>query len=215
MKYKAIIFDLDGTLLDTLQDLTNAVNNALTINNFPIRTIDEIRSFIGNGTKVLIKRALPHIVDDDTHHKVFTDFQNYYKSHINDFTKPYEKIIELLDYLKINGYKIGIISNKDDALTNKMKDLYFSKFVDLAIGTRDFSKTKPNPESTIEMIKYFDLAFEDCLFVGDSLVDIETAKNANVDCVSVTWGFKDKEFFKSLGIKNVIDSPFELLNYLR
>lgn len=214
MKYKVIIFDLDGTLLDTLEDLKNAVNYALISNEFPERTFQDIKSFIGNGTRILIKRALPENIDSETYEIVYQDFVSYYKVHSLDYTHPYSDIPELLAKLKELGYKTAIISNKNDDATKLMQKKYFSNLIDIAIGTRDFSKTKPNPESTLEIITHFGVQQNECVFVGDSEVDIQTAKNAGVDCISVSWGFKSVDFLKQNKAKIIIDNPLKLLEHI-
>ena len=214
MKYKAIIFDLDGTLLDTLEDLKNAVNYALISNEYPKRTLEEIKSFIGNGTRNLIKKSLPDHVALETYEIVYQDFISYYKRHSLDYTHPYKDIIVLLEKLKKIGYKTAIISNKNDDATKMMQEKYFSNLIDISIGTRDFSKTKPNPESTLEAIEYLKVQRDDCIFVGDSEVDIETAKNAGIPCISVSWGFKSTDFLKRNDATIIIDEPLELLKYI-
>lgn len=214
MKYKVVIFDLDGTLLDTLEDLANAVNHALFSNNYQIRTIEEIKNFIGNGTRTLIKRALPQNTNIESYEKVYQDFINYYKAHNLDFTHPYKDIKTLLSTLKEKGHKTAIISNKNDDATKLMQKEYFPNLIDIAIGTRDFSKTKPNPESTIEVMNILNVNKNECVFVGDSDVDILTAKNAGIPCISVAWGFKSKEFLEKNGATIIIDEPLELLKYI-
>ncbi|MCH5172312.1 MAG: HAD family hydrolase [Erysipelotrichales bacterium] len=214
MKYKVIIFDLDGTLLDTLEDLKNAVNHALILNNFPKRTIEEIRNFIGNGTKCLIKKSLPSGVDLKTYEIVYQDFINYYKEHNLDHTHPYQNVINLLEQLKRCGYKTAIVSNKNNDATKAMQQKFFPGLIDVAVGTKDFSKTKPNPETTLEVIKYLNVQKSDCVFVGDSEVDIETAKNASINCISVSWGFKNVEFLIKNGASIIIDEPLELIKYI-
>lgn len=214
MKYKVVIFDLDGTLLNTLEDLKNAVNYALIANEFPKRSLEEIKNFIGNGTKVLINRALPYPVDELTYAQVYQDFVTYYLAHLNDHTTPYDDILLLLKNLKDKQYQTAIISNKNNDATKDMKEKYFGSLIDIALGTRDFSKTKPNPESTLEIIEALHANKKDCVFVGDSDVDILTAKNAGIDYISVSWGFKSKEFLIEHGAQIVIDSPLELLKHI-
>ncbi|MCH5180079.1 MAG: HAD family hydrolase [Erysipelotrichales bacterium] len=214
MKYKVVIFDLDGTLLDTLKDLANAVNYALSSNNYPTRTIEEIKSFIGNGTRVLIKRALPQDTSAESYELVYQDFINYYKAHNLDFTHPYKDIKTLLSTLKEKGYKTAIISNKNDDATKLMQKEYFSDLIDVAIGTRNFSKTKPNPESTLEVMDILNVDKKQCVFVGDSEVDILTAKNAKIPCISVSWGFKSREFLEKNGATIIIDEPLDLLKHI-
>lgn len=214
-KYTTIIFDLDGTLLNTLEDLTNAVNYVLNKHNFPIRTIDEIQSFVGNGIRKLIERALPHKINDMEFEIAFNEFQNYYGLHCQDATHPYENVIDLLKILRQKKYNIAIISNKSDDKVQVLKDTFFKNLVDIAVGTKDFAKTKPNPESTLSIISFFKSNKENCLFVGDSDVDILTAQNAGIRCISVSWGFKSKDDLIKSGATTIIDNPLQLLDLLK
>lgn len=214
-KYTTIIFDLDGTLLNTLEDLTNAVNYVLNKHNFPIRTIDEIQSFVGNGIRKLIERALPHKINDMEFEIAFNEFQNYYGIHCQDATHPYENVIDLLKILRQKKYNIAIISNKSDDKVQVLKDTFFKNLVDIAVGTKDFAKTKPNPESTLSIISFFKSNKENCLFVGDSDVDILTAQNAGIRCISVSWGFKSKDDLIKSGATTIIDNPLQLLDLLK
>ncbi len=214
MNIQAIIFDLDGTLLDTLDDLGDSVNHVLEKYHYPQRTKEEIRSFIGNGIKKLIERALPYRIEDNEFEKVFNDFQAYYQIHCLDKTIPYPHILELLKMLKEKNYKTAIISNKSDDKVQVLKKAFFPDLIDLALGTKDFAKTKPNPESTLQLIHDLNVPLSSCLFVGDSEVDIQTAHNANIPCVSVSWGFKSKEALLKNGAQIIIDTPLELIKIL-
>ncbi len=214
MHYETIIFDLDGTLLNTLDDLTNAVNYALKIHDFPLHTLEDIRNFIGNGTRMLIKRSLPHDVNNELYEVVYKDFLDYYTKHSFDYTRPYNNIVCLLTKLKTLGYKIAIISNKNDNVTNAMQKKYFPNLIDIAIGTKNFSKVKPNPESTLQVIKTLKSTKQKSIFVGDSEVDIQTAKNAGISCISVSWGFRSKTFLLDHNAEIIIDNPLELLNLI-
>lgn len=191
-----LIFDLDGTLLDTLDDLYLSVNAVLQKYNLPTRTKDEVRMFVGNGVPKLIERALgvyfPEYFDAALEY-----FKAYYKQHCNDNTRAYDGILESLRYLKKKGYKIGVVSNKVDFATKSLCRDYFGDLVDIAIGQRDGINKKPAPDSVFEAMR--EMGSKNAIYIGDSDVDIMTAKNANMPCISVTWGFRDTEFLKENG----------------
>ncbi len=215
MSIQAVIFDLDGTLLDTLDDLSDSVNHILKKYHYPQRTKEEIRSFIGNGIKKLIERTLPYHLDEKEFEVIFNDYQNYYQIHCLDKTTPYPHIFDLLKKLKDKNIKTAIISNKSDDKVQVLKKAFFPDLIDLALGTIDFTKTKPNPESTLKIIHDLHVPLSSCLFVGDSDVDIKTAHNAGIPCVSVSWGFKDKESLLKNGAQFIIDTPLELLEVIK
>ena len=192
-----VIFDLDGTLLDTLDDLYLSVNHILNKYNFPLRTKDEVRMFVGNGVPKLIERALPKGHGKETFDSALADFKEYYGAHCNDNTKPYPKINESLSCLKAQGYKIAVVSNKVDFATKSLCRDYFGDLVDVAIGQREGIEKKPAPDSVFEAMRI--LNSKEAVYIGDSDVDIMTAKNANLPCIVVTWGFRDKDFLLSNG----------------
>lgn len=205
--FDTVIFDLDGTLLDTLKDLYLSTNEILKKYSLPTRTIDEIRMFVGNGVPKLIERAIPkehkHLFDD-----ILADFKEYYKEHSSINTRPYDGIISLLEHLKADGYKIGVVSNKLDFATKDLCNQYFGDLIDIAIGERENIQKKPCPDSVFEVMR----VLESCssVYVGDSDVDIMTAKNANIPCISVTWGFRSREFLKENGGYIFADNTKEL-----
>lgn len=214
MKLKAVIFDLDGTILDTLEDLKNSVNFALSKNGLPVRTIDEIRAFVGNGIRLLIERAVPENTDSSVVDRCFEDFKSHYKEHSADNTKPYEGIIELLDELKSKGVKLAVVSNKADFAVQTLVEEYFQGLFDFAVGEREGIRRKPCPDSVNEAIKVLDASPDEVVYVGDSEVDIETSRNAGVNCVSVTWGFRDKCVLESLSPEYIIDKPSQLMELI-
>ena len=187
-----VIFDLDGTLLNTLDDLFDSVNVILNKYNFPLRTKDEVRMFVGNGVPKLIERALPKSHTKETFDAALADFKSYYGKHCNDKTQPYDGVMDALMHLKSNGYKIAVVSNKVDFATKSLCRDYFGNLVDVAIGQREGIEKKPAPDSVFEAMKLLDS--KNAVYVGDSDVDIMTAKNAGLPCIAVTWGFRDKEF---------------------
>ncbi len=205
-KYDTIIFDLDGTLLDTLCDLTASVNYALTRNGMSKRTIDEVRQFLGNGVKKLMLRATALQEKDMKFQKAFDDFKQHYAIHCNDNTKLYDGIEELLMYLKENGIKTAIVSNKADFAVQSLKDIYFRNLVDCAYGERekDGIKKKPAPDMVKLALDKLNADVQRTVYVGDSDVDIMTAKNSNLPVISVDWGFRDRQFLIDNGATTIV-----------
>ena len=212
--YDTIIFDLDGTLLNTLEDLCNSVNYALELNGYTCRTLEEIRCFVGNGVRKLIERALPEGVGEAEFNKIFMDFKEHYKIHCNDLTGPYEGIMELLEELHSRGYKMGIASNKMRPAVLALNDLYFKGFIQGAAGVDENITPKPEAQMVNMMLEELGSVRKKTLYVGDSQVDVETARNAGLDMVTVLWGFRTKEELLASGAKEFIEHPMELLKYL-
>lgn len=213
-RYKAVIFDLDGTLLNTLEDLTDAVNHVMRQFNYPEHTIEEIRSFVGNGIKLLIERSLPYGKDNPEFDKVFSEFKSYYTSHCQIKTRPYDGIMELISSLKEQGYKLAIVSNKNQSAVTELNNIYFSNYISTAIGEKEGVRKKPAPDTVIKALSELGISSDDAVYVGDSDVDRETAKNSDMDCISVTWGFRDRKLLESLKPYAIIDKPAELFNYV-
>ena len=211
MKKTTVIFDLDGTLLDTLQDLADAVNYALRKEGMPERTIDEVRQFVGNGVRLLMIRAVPGGESNPLFEETFAQFKEYYGEHCNDNTKPYEGMIELLETLKSKGYSVAIVSNKIDFAVKELSVLYFKGIVPVAIGEKEGVRRKPAPDTVREALKELGRTAEEAVYVGDSDVDIETAKNAGMPCVSVLWGFRDREFLEEHGAKRYARTAEDVL----
>ncbi|MDD3403765.1 MAG: HAD-IA family hydrolase [Hespellia sp.] len=214
MRYKAVIFDLDGTILDTLEDLTDATNAALKQNHYPERSIDEVRSFVGNGIRLLIERAVPIGLTASEVDRVFEDFKTYYGEHCSDKTKPYDGIPELLQTLKKEGCKIAVVSNKADRAVQVLCRQYFKDQFDFAVGEREGIQKKPAPDSVNETLRIFRLNAGDAVYVGDSEVDIQTAENAHMDSIIVDWGFRERAFLVKSGAACMVSSPTELLSEL-
>lgn len=212
--YNTIIFDLDGTLLNTLKDLWVSTNYALTTNGFPERTMEEVRCFVGNGIRTLIKRALPNPVTDEVFEKLFEDFKAHYKVHCNDFTGPYEGIMDLLKELKNRGYAMGIASNKLDPAVEQLREEFFGEYIYKAVGVITGQPAKPDAFMVNKLMDMLKADREHTLYVGDSQVDVETAVNAGLDMVTVLWGFRNREELEAAGAENFISSPMELLDYL-
>lgn len=210
---KAVIFDLDGTLLNTLDDLKDSVNVALKEQGLPERTLEEVRQFVGNGIHKLIERAVPEGVTSENVEQVFGTFRSYYMEHCQDKTCAYPGIQELLAELTSREISMAIVSNKADAAVKELAKQYFSE-ITVAIGERDGIARKPAPDSVFEALRLLGVSKEDALYVGDSDVDVATAKNAGLPCVAVTWGFREEEFLRSLKPENIIHKPEELLHIL-
>lgn len=215
-KYTTIIFDLDGTLMNTLDDLTISTNYALSQMGFPTRTIDEVRQFLGNGVRTLIEMALPDNTSEEMIESMISCFLQHYTLHCKDHSRPYDGILELLSSLKKKGIQMAIVSNKPDVEVKKLNAEHFAEFIDVALGENEKSgiPRKPSPAMVYEAINQLGAEPEKSLYVGDSDVDILTARNAGIDCLSVTWGFKTAEFLSQFGATKMIDSPSEMLEVI-
>lgn len=209
MSCKAVIFDLDGTLLNTLDDLANSINYALKTLGYPVRTLEEVQHFVGNGMKKLVERALPAGSSETAAAECLSVFSEYYLLHMSDCTAPYPGILPLLETLQAHGIKLGIVSNKMDTAVRELKEHYFSSLIDIACGTPP-DKKKPDPFCVLEAASLLQVPLSDCIYVGDSHVDVETARNAGIPCIGVTWGFAGKEALRSCGPQYLADTPEEI-----
>lgn len=209
-----LIFDLDGTLLDTLNDLHLSLNYALKKHNLPQTTKPQTLSYLGNGIDELVAKAIPSGKENPIFPEIFTTFKTYYEQHLNDTTAPYDGIIELLTKLKQKNYKLGIISNKFDKAVQELHQQFFSNLIDISIGTSNETPKKPSPIGVQTLIKRLSAQNEENILIGDSEVDIQTAQNASIRSISVSWGFRDKTFLKQHHAQTIIDTPKELLNHL-
>ena len=213
-KYKAVIFDLDGTLLDTLKDLQEGTNYALRVNGMPERTLDEIRRFVGSGARKLIERVIPGCEKEGVFEKVMEDFGVYYKEHCKDNTAPYPGIMEMLTELKSRGYALGVVSNKPDFAVQELIPEYFPDTFASVSGERKGVAKKPAPDLIYEAIKKLGVAKDEAIYVGDSEVDLEAAANAGIPCISVSWGFKGRDFLEEHKAEIIVDTPEEILAYV-
>lgn len=205
-----ILFDLDGTLLNTLDDLMDSVNYALTVCGCPERTYEEVRAFVGNGVRLLVERALPDGQKDRTDEclKVFS--AHYDKNKANK-TRPYDGILSMLSAVKDAGFKTAVVSNKYDSAVKELAETEFNGLIDLAIGVRDGVAPKPAPDSAFEAMRQLASDKAACVYVGDSDVDVMTAKNAGLPIVAVTWGFRDRSLLVDMGADVIVDAPAEIL----
>lgn len=210
-EYSTYIFDLDGTLLSTLSDLAACTNYALRTNGLPERSLDEVRQFLGNGIQKLIERAVPDGMGNPKFHSTLNTFREYYLEHSCDETAPYPGIIEMLAELKRSGKRIAVVSNKFYAATGELCRHFFGKYVEVAIGEQEGIRKKPAPDLVEEAFRLLGVGKDDAVYIGDSEVDIETARNCGIPCISVLWGFRDKEFLAKHGATTFISRPEELL----
>lgn len=211
---KAVIFDLDGTLLYTLEDLKDSTNFALQKYGYEELSLNDVCSFVGNGVGRLIELALPNGKNNINYKNCLETMKKHYSSRNYPKTKPYPQIIDLLKNLKNRNIKIAILSNKFDLAVKELCKRYFNKLYDEAIGESSFCKKKPCPEGLLNIIKIFNCQKDEIIYVGDSEVDIKTAQNANVKCICVTWGYRNQKFLEQNGGKNFINKPTELLRML-
>lgn len=213
-KYEAVIFDLDGTLLNTLEDLMDSVNYALGICGMPGRSYEEIRHFLGNGIERLLERAVPNGSENPQFERVYTLFREHYGVHCNDKTDLYPGIRELLDALKREGFLMAIVSNKYYEGVQILKEQYFKDYLQVAIGEREGIRKKPAPDTVLAAFKELKVPKEKAVYVGDSEVDIATAENTGMDCIIVGWGFRTRAEQEAAGGKVFVEKPMEILQLL-
>lgn len=213
-KYDTIIFDLDGTLLDTLEDLTDSVNFALESHGYPKRSIEEIRMFVGNGVRRLIELAVPGGMDDPFYSDCLEANQKHYTENMRNKTAPYKEIIELLKHLKEENYKLAVVSNKFDKAVKGLVREFFGDYIKVAIGESAHISKKPAPDAVFKALEELNASPDKAVYVGDSDVDVKTAKNAGIKCVGVTWGFRDRDVLEKEGADFIIDEPMELMKII-
>ena len=215
MKYNTVIFDLDGTLLNTLEDLGDSVNFALKSFGYPTRTYEEIRIFVGNGVKDLVTKAVPDGTDEETTLKCLQTFKDHYKTNMQNKTAPYDGIIDLLEELNSKGVKLAIVSNKYDFGVKNLNKYYFKDLIPVAIGEREGIRKKPAPDTVLEAMKELNSEENNSIYVGDSGSDMLTAQNAHIKSIGVTWGFRDRKELESFNPKYVIDHPSEIIDIVK
>ena len=212
--YDTVVFDLDGRLLNTLEDLADAVNYALGEMGMPKRTIAEVREFVGNGVRRLMELSVPGGFDNPAFEETFAKFREYYGIHCNDKTRAYDGVVELLRGLKKDGYSLAIVSNKLDSAVKELNELYFVGIVEVAIGEREGVARKPAPDTVFAALRELGRAPETAVYVGDSDVDIMAAKNAGLPCISVLWGFRDRPFLEAHGAEHFAATPDDVRKFL-
>ena len=207
-----IIFDLDGTLLNTLEDLADSVNYAMERFGFPLHTLEEVRFFVGNGAPKLIERSIPQGVENPSYEAVLKVYSEHYAEHCEDKTQPYAGVMEMLETLKGQEYKLAIVSNKFDGAVKQLCKKYFGEYIAVAIGESAQVKRKPAPDTAYRALRELDSDASHAVYVGDSDVDIQTAGNVPMPCVSVTWGFRTEEQLKNAGARDdlMVRTPQEL-----
>ncbi len=214
MKYKLVIFDLDGTILNTLEDLADSVNHVLAQYGYPLHTLEEIRSFVGNGIRRLIERSVPADTDSTVIDSIHADFTTYYKANCAVKTRPYDGISALLTQLRKAGCLTAVVSNKADFGVKTLCDQYFPEQFDIALGERAGIPRKPAPDAVHEVLTQLGIGAADAVYIGDSDVDIATARNAGLDCVCVDWGFRDHAFLQANGAPVILSDAHALAAHL-
>lgn len=212
-EYDTYIFDLDGTLLSTIGDLAASTNHALRTYGMPEHTVDDVRRFVGNGVHKLMERAVPGGTANKDFEAALQTFREHYMQHSLDTTRPYPGIDEMLAGLKSRGKRIAVVSNKFCAATQELCRHFFPDTVEVAIGESEGIRKKPAPDTVTEALRQLGTDREGAVYIGDSDVDIETARNSGLPCISVLWGFRDKDFLTEHGAETFISSPAELLEY--
>lgn len=216
MNKNILIFDLDGTLLNTLNDLTDSTNYALASLGYPQKTIEQVRNYVGNGVAKLIERAIPNGRTNPDFEKCLEIFKENYSKNMYNKTAPYDGIIKMLKQLRLKGCKIAVVSNKFDAAVKELCKKYFPDMINVAIGENEAGgiKKKPAPDTVLKALKELNGKTSDAIYLGDSEVDIQTAQNSNMPCISVAWGFKDKDFLIQHGAKILVNKPHEIIEYI-
>ena len=203
MKYITIVFDCDGTLLDTLTDLCNAVNYVLRAHDLLERSVSEVKAALGNGVAHLMRQSLPASISDDEFTNYLDEFKAYYGEHLQDYTAPYPGMLDVLDTLRAKGYKLAIVSNKIQEGITPLNKEYFGDRLPVAIGERPGLQRKPAPDMVLQALKELDSTQSESIYIGDSEVDVATANNSGLLCIGVTWGFRDEQLHKDLGVKYI------------
>ena len=210
MKYELAIFDLDGTILDTIADLTTAVNDGLAKEGLPLRPVDDIRRFVGNGIHKTIERAVQPGTDAAAIERIYDNFNAYYPEHCADLTRPYPGIRELVERLRAAGVKTAVVSNKVDYGVKKLCDLWYPGLFDMALGERPGIPRKPAPDGVLEVLSALGVPAERSVYIGDSDVDLQTARNAGMDEILVAWGFRGRKALEDCGGRRIVDTAEEI-----
>lgn len=216
MRYKAVVFDLDGTLLNTLEDLKDAVNAVLKERKMPERNLEEIRNFVGNGIAKLIQRSVPAGTAEKETGEVLAAFREYYGAHCQDKTEPYEGILELLSQLKKKGFFVAVVSNKADFAVKELIPFYFDDLIPVVMGENEAGgiPKKPAPDMVWKALQALGCSREEAVYIGDSDVDVQTARNSKLDFIGVSWGFRGRDFLEKQGAEVIVDKPIEILEVI-
>lgn len=214
MRYQTAIFDMDGTILETLEDMRNSVNATMDHVGYPRRTTDEVRRFVGNGAAKLIERCVPGGAEDPKYEEALAFYRDYYDAHDQIKTGPYPGVTDLLRRLRRDGVQIAVVSNKPDEAVRELADHYFPRTFTVAIGHRNGYSVKPAPDSVYEAMMLMGVGREQTVYIGDSEVDIATARNAGLDCIIVTWGFREEHFLREQGAAVLAHDAEELYQLL-
>lgn len=212
MKYKAIIFDLDGTLTDTLEDLFISVNHALKSCGLPERSLDEVRKFVGNGVRKLIERSVPQDLDSKTLEACFEAFRTHYMIHCQDHTCLYPGVAYMLTALHAKDYKMAVVSNKLQSGVDELAESFFNGVIDVAIGEQPGIPRKPAPDMVLAALKQLEVEPSEAVYIGDSDVDLQTAANSGLPCISVLWGFRSRDFLVAHGASVFVEQPEDVLS---
>ena len=213
-KYELAVFDMDGTILYTLDDICNGVNETLVRHGLPRRDIDSIRRNIGHGIRHEIESSVPEGTDESVIDAVFHDFHAWYEVHCNDNTRPYEGIVELLQSLKEEGIRCAVVSNKADYAVKALSDIHFRGLMEASVGEMEGIARKPAPDEVDEVLRLIGVDRKKAVYIGDSEVDIETARNAGMDCIAVSWGYRDRWMLEASGAKVIADNVEQLKHLL-
>ncbi len=213
-RFEAVVFDLDGTLLNTLEDLTDSVNVALRAYHCQEKSIEQVRTYVGNGIRKLIERCLEGGENHPDFEAIFTAFKEHYKDNCQNKTRPYDGVIELLRTLKAQGKKLAIVSNKADFAVKELNNYYFGEFNMVAIGESENVARKPAPDTVYQALKELNVTKDKAVYIGDSDVDVQTAKNAGLTCISVLWGFRDRALLEQNGAKYFANNCAEVLDLI-
>lgn len=217
-QYTTIVFDCDGTILNTLEDLMDTMNYVLIKHSYPTRSYEEIRSFVGNGLAKLVDRSIPSLtppISDKEKATMLQEFKTYYADHCNDKTAPYPGIYELLKELKEQGYKLAVVSNKVQEGVTALNNQYFKEYFTVAIGETPNRKRKPEPDMVLAALEELQSKPEEAIYIGDSEVDLATAKNSGLLPIAVTWGFRDEDVLRELGAEYIAKEPEDILSLLK
>ncbi|MBE6116128.1 MAG: HAD family hydrolase [Erysipelotrichaceae bacterium] len=215
MKYSTIIFDLDGTLLNTIDDLADAVNHTMKTFGWPGWTRDDVMSFVGNGLRRLMELSVPEGENNPLFEEAVAEQRRFYQLNCNNKTAPYEGVLPLMEKLKDEGYKLAIVSNKADEAVKELDRIYFAGLTDVAVGESAQVRKKPHPDTVLRVMELLGSRKEECLYVGDSEVDIMTAQNAGIDCAGVLWGFRSRKQLLEAGAEVMAENTEELYEYIR